>query len=145
MDISVTASKLIDRAILLEEGGAIVIPCSSYEEMEKLRIRLYKIRRQLEKQHRDLSSSLDITRKVRKNKWTLYITKDTSLSGVFIIESGEAKPFTSEQVLEEEGSEELLESSELPESPEDFDDVAAKIEQAQDSLESQETSKSNIS
>ena len=139
MDTAITAGKIIDRAILLEEGGAIVIPCSSYEEMEKLRIRLYKIRKQLEKQHRELSSSLDITRKVGRDKWTLYITKDANLPGVFIIEAGEAKPFTLEQAPEEEPSE--------PSKPiEDFDDIAAKIEATQDLREeNKETSKITIS
>ena len=138
MDITTTASKVIDRAILLEEGGAIVIPCSSYEEMEKLRTRLYKIRKQLEGKHRELAFSLDITRKVGKNKWTLYITKDIGLSGVLIVEAGEAKPFTSEEdFLEEEGFEEPAE---------DFDEVAAKIEATQDLQgEDEETSKNNIS
>jgi hypothetical protein len=141
MDIAITASKVIDRAILLEEGGAIVIPCSSYEEMEKLRTRLYKIRRQLKSQHRELSSSIDITRKVRENKWTLYITKDTGLSGVFIVEDGEAKPFTLEEQTPEQVPEEPLEQA-----PEDFDEVAAKIEEAQDlQEENEETSKNNIS
>lgn len=129
MDISITASKIIDRAILLDEGGAIVIPCSSYEEMEKLRTRLYKIRRQLRSQHRELASSVDITRKVKENKWTLYITKDTGLSGVFIVEAGEAKPFTLEQAPEQAPEEEPSEPSEPAE---DFDEVAAKIEEAQD-------------
>ena len=145
MDIAITASKVIDRAILLEEGGAIVIPCSSYEEMEKLRTRLYKIRRQLKSQHRELSSSIDITRKVRENKWTLYITKDTGLSGVFIVEDGEAKPFT----LEEQAPEQVPEEEPLEQAPEDFDEVAARMEEAQDlqedSSEFQETSKNNIS
>ena len=141
MDIAITASKVIDRAILLEEGGAIVIPCSSYEEMEKLRTRLYKIRRQLKSQHRELSSSIDITRKVRENKWTLYITKDTGLSGVFIVEAGEAKPFTLEQAPEQVPEEEPLEQA-----PEDFDEVAARMEEAQDlQEENEETSKNNIS
>lgn len=144
MDVIITASKIIDRAILLEEGGVIVIPCSSYEEMEKLRTRLYKIRSQLRNQHRELALSLDITRKVRENKWTLYITKDTHLSGVFIIEAGEATPFTSEQAPEE-----LSESSEPSESSkpaEDFDKVAAKIEETQDLQgENEEMSKNNIS
>ena len=141
MDTIITAGKVIDRAILLEEGGVIVIPCSSYEEMEKLRTRLYKVRRQLKRQHRELSFSLDITRKVRENKWTLYVTKDASLSGVFIVEAGEAKPFTLEQAPEE-SSEEPSESTESPEPVEDFDEVAAKIEATQDlGEENEETSK----
>ncbi|MCE7738500.1 MAG: hypothetical protein GPJ50_03885 [Candidatus Heimdallarchaeota archaeon] len=96
----------------------------------------------MEKQHRELSFSLDITRKIGKNKWTLYVTKDANLSGVFIIEAGEAKPFTLEQAPEEEPSE----PSEPLEPTEDFDDVATKIEATQDlQEEDEETSKNNIS
>ena len=135
-----TAGKIIDRALLLEEGGAVVIPCSSYEEMEKLRVRLYKIRKQLEGKHRELAFSLDITRRISKNKdkWTLYVTKDASLSGVFILEAGEAMPFDEDEFNEKE--------EEKEEPVEDFDDVALKIEEAQKlEKEKQETSKNNIS
>lgn len=142
---TVTANKVIDRALLLNEGGAIVIPCSSFGEMEKLRVRLYKIKKQLERKHKKLAFSLDITRKVSENKWTLYVTKDSSLSGVFIIEAGEAAPFTLEEQAPEEEEEEPKpefkeeEEEEKEEMPtEDFDDVAAKIEEAQNLEEENE-------
>lgn len=128
MNISVTASKIIDRAILLEEGGAIVIPCSSYEEMERLRIRLYKLKKELQKGYKDTAVSLDIKRKVSADRWTLFITKDTALEGVFIVEGGEAKAFEDELSEEPEVLKEPKEV-ELPEA--DFDDVAAEIEESQ--------------
>lgn len=137
---TITAGKIIDRAILLEEGGVIVIPCSSYEEMEKLRTRLYKIRKQLERQHKELAFSLDITRKARKDKWTLYVTKDTGLSGVFVIEAGEATPFG---IKDKPEKEEVKEIEEIKEEVEDFDEVAAKIEAAQDLEEEEEISKAS--
>jgi len=127
MNVSVTANKLIDRAILLKEGGAITIACPSYIEMERLRIRLYKLRKQLEKSHKELAYSLDITRKATANRWTIYITKDNSLSGVFIIEDGVAKPFDDE-IEEVEKTEEIEEETKEVEG---FDEVAAKIEAAQ--------------
>lgn len=148
---TVTANKVIDRALLLNEGGAIVIPCSSFREMEKLRVRLYKIKKQLERKHKKLAFSLDITRKVSENKWTLYVTKDSSLSGVFIIEAGEAAPFTLEEQAPEEEEEELTseQAQEEPleeQAPENFDDVAIRIEEAQNlEEENEETSKNNIS
>ena len=129
MNIPVTASKIIDRAILLEEGGAIVIPCPSYKEMERLRIRLYKLKKQLEGNYKEVGLALDITRKVGTDKWTLFITKDTSLSGVFVIEGGEAKPFI------EEAEGERKEKEEVEEKEEDFDEVAAEIEATQGLVE----------
>lgn len=133
MNIPITASKLIDRAILLEEGGAIVIPCSSYEEMEKLRIRLYKLKRQLEEKYRDVALSLDIKRKVDvdANRWTIFITKDASLSGIFIVEGGKAKPFEEEVEPPEliEPEEASLPEASLPEA--DFDNIAAEMEKTQ--------------
>lgn len=116
-----TASNIIDRAVLLKDGGAIVIPCSSYEEMEALRLRLYKLRSKLEKKHSSITRTLDITRKVGENRWTLFISKEKTLPGVLIIEDGEAKPFTIET---EENKAELQRL-------EDFDEAAAKIEAMQ--------------
>lgn len=146
MNIPVTASKIIDRAILLEEGGAIVIPCSSYEEMERLRIRLYKLKKELQKSYKDTAISLDIKRKVTSDRWTLFITKDTALEGVFIVEGGEAKAF------ENELPEELPEEAKIPKEPEvpeaDFDDVAEEIEKAQGLTkeeDNKETSNINVS
>ena len=154
-----TASSIIDRAILLKEGGVIVIPCSSYEEMEGLRSRLYKLRNQLAKKHSSLAMSLDITRKVKGKKWTLYVSKEKTLLGVLIIEDGKAEPFSievneetagerRERLMAEDGTEvtqKCSEPQELPEPKEDFDEVAAKIEEAQDlhweERENEETSK----
>lgn len=127
MNIPVTANKIIDRAILLKEGGAITISCPSYIEMERLRIRLYKLRKQLEKSHREVAHSLDIIRKVRANKWTIYITKDSSLSGVFILEDGEVKPFDNKM----EKVEEIEIEAEEEKKSEAFDDIAAEIEATQ--------------
>lgn len=129
MNISVTASKIIDRAMLLEEGGAIVIPCSSYEEMERLRIRLYKLKKELQKGYKDTAVSLDIKRKVTSDRWTLFITKDTALEGVFIVEEGKAKPFDSAPEKEAELSKE--EEPTLPIEEQSFDDAADEIEKNQ--------------
>lgn len=133
MNIPVTASKIIDRAILLEEGGAIVIPCSSYEEMERLRIRLYKLKKELQKGYKDTAVSLDIKRKVTSDRWTLFITKDTALEGVFIVEGGEAKAFEDEVKPPEEAKilKEPKEPEVLKEPEADFDDIAEEIEKAQ--------------
>lgn len=143
MNIPITASRLLDRAILLEEGGAIVVPCASYEDMEKLRIRLYKLKRQLEENYRDMALSLDIKRKVSGNRWTIFISKDTALSGVFVVEGGEAKPFELEEVeLPDEEEKEEEKETELPELPEvDFDDIAAEIEETQGLIEEAELPK----
>ena len=134
MNIPVTASTIIDRAILLKEGGAIVIPCSSYEEMERLRIRLYKLRKQLEIKHRDIALSLDIRRKASSDKWTVFVTKDAGFSGVFVVEEGEAKPFDIEEI-EAELLEEAEKEKEVEVEAEDFDDVAAEIERTQGLVE----------
>lgn len=151
MNVPVTAPKLIDRAILLEEGGAIVVPCSSYEEMEKLRVRLYKLKQQLQGSYRDIALSLDIRRRVSTNRWTIFITKDVGFSGVFILEGGEAKPFDLQEEEKEKEAElppeEELEEKELAPAPapapvpEDFDDVAAEIERTQGLTEEKEEDK----
>ncbi len=147
MNTTITASSVIDRAISLKEGGVIVIPCSSYEEMEGLRVRFYKLRNQLAKKHSTLATSLDITRKVRKKKWTLYISKERSLQGVLVVENGEATPLVIEAEEEEDesrrkrlmledgvlgGVETEDEDKDETEAPtQNFDDVASKIEEAQ--------------
>lgn len=143
MNVSVTANKVIDKAILLKEGGVIVIPCSSYEEMERLRIRLYKLRKQLRENYKEIALSLDICRKISgdNSRWTIYITKDTNLTGVLIIENGEARPFEDEDEDsyiqrdkdEDEHKEEKEEKEE--EKEENFDDVAAEIERTQGLIE----------
>lgn len=136
---TVTASKIIDRAILLEEGGTIVIPCISYTEMEKLRTRLYKLKSNLEKSYRDVAISLDIRRRVTRDKWTLFITKDANLSGIFIVEDGETKPFYTgfekeiEEKTETKTEDEIMEEVEETEkeTKKDFDSVASEMEKAQ--------------
>lgn len=139
MNTIVTASRVIDRAILLEEGGAIVIPCSSYEEMENLRTRLYKLKTQLAKNYREVALSLDIKRKVSTNKWVLFVTKDSSLSGVFIVEGGEAKPFDDIKGFEEtEETEEKRKEEEIEEEVKDFDDIATEMEITQGLLSKDE-------
>lgn len=151
MDISTTASSIIDRAITLKEGGVIVIPCSSYEEMENLRVRLYKVRRQLGKKYDNLAKTLDITRRAKESNWTLYISKEAALTGVFIVEEGETKPFINEEdVKTEEERIAFLKKGEMEREMEmemereeevevkmgekkekDFDEVATEIERAQ--------------
>ena len=141
---TITLSAIIDKAITLKEGGAIVIPCSSYEDMERTRIKLYKLRNQLAKKHSSLARTIDITRKAKEESWNIYISKEKTLLGVLIIEDGEAKPFVLED--DEERRESFMEEVEVEvevetkteQEPEkdfikqkDFDEVAAEIEQAQ--------------
>ena len=137
-----TLSSVIDKAIQLKEGGVIVIPCTSYEDMEGIRIKLYKLRNQLAKKHSSLARTIDITRKARKGKWTIYVSKEKALLGVLIIEDGEAKPFIledeerREKLMEEDGIETEIEQSQVLEK--DFDDVAAEIEASQNLTEGEE-------
>lgn len=163
MDLVITASSIMDRAILLKDGGAIAIPCSSYEEMESLRIRLYKLRNRLEKRYKFLARTLDIVRKTGEDKWTLYITKERTIPGVLIIEDGEARPFVINETKEERTEEEKerltaaneidslnltdTEHQEQKERTGNFDEAASKIEAAQGLAEEkdQEKSKSDVS
>ena len=136
---TITLSAIIDKAITLKEGGAIVIPCSSYEDMERTRIKLYKLRNQLAKKHSSLARTIDITRKAKEESWNIYISKEKTLLGVLIIEDGEAKPFIledeerREKLMEEDGIETEIEQSQVLEK--DFDDVAAEIEASQNLTE----------
>lgn len=138
MNVPATASKIIDKAILLKKGGVIVIPCSSYEEMERLRIRLYKLKKQLGGNYREVALSLDISRKIGTDKWTLFITKDTILPGVLVIENGEIRPFEEEEEGEEEDvrrtrlmAKDAKDAENTKEKERDFGEVAAEIEAAQ--------------
>lgn len=88
-----TASEILQKAMLLEDGGDIKIPCASYEEMETLRTRLYKVRRQLEGQHSALARAIDITRKVRENSWFIIVAKEMSFPGIIVTEGGISRPF----------------------------------------------------
>lgn len=129
-DSIVTASSIIDRAISLKDGGVIVIPCNSYEDMERLRIRLYKVRNQLSKNYESIAKTLDITRKTKEGKHTLYVSKEVGLPGVFIIEEGEALPFAVTEDFQE-SQEEVKEVKQ----EQDFDSVAAEIEASQGLIE----------
>lgn len=138
-----TLSSVIDKAITLKEGGVIAIPCSSYKDMESVRTKLYKLRNQLAKKHSSLARTIDITRKVKTDSWTIYVSKEKILLGVLIIEDGEAKPFMLEE--DEERREELMEEEEEVEdenktekqaTEKDFDEVAAGIEASQNLKES---------
>ncbi len=138
-----TLSSVIDKAITLKEGGVIVIPCSSYEDMEGTRIKLYKLRNQLAKKHSSLARTIDITRKVREGKWTIYVSKEIALLGVLVIENGEAKPFVledeerREKLMEEDRVETEVETEAKTEQNQerDFDEVAAEIEASQNLTE----------
>lgn len=130
----VTASSIIDRAISLKEGGVIIIPCSSYASMERLRIRLYKVKNKLAKSYGSVANTIDIARKSNNEKHVIYVSKETSLDGVFIMEEGEAMPFTcTEDSTDKEVEQEVEQEVEVEEK--DFDEVAAEIEACQNLTE----------
>lgn len=135
-----TLSSVIDKAITLKEGGVIAIPCSSYKDMESVRTKLYKLRNQLAKKHSSLARTIDITRKVKTDSWTIYVSKEKTLLGVLIIEDGKAKPFMleddeerREKLIEEEEEEKVEDENktEKQATEKDFDEVAAGIEASQ--------------
>ena len=105
--MSVTANRIIDRAVLLEEGETIALPCPSYDAMEALRTQLYKVKQQLEKKHLAAARALYISRKARKGKWTIFVTKETGIPGAFIVKDGEARPLDLPEETEEERAERL--------------------------------------
>ena len=131
----ITASSVIDRAIALKNGGVVVVPCSSFEEMEKLRTKMYKLKNQLSKGHSSLARSIDITRKSSNGRWTIYISKEEDLPGVFVIEEGEALPLeeleaeaSKETEASKESTAQLSFAEEEEEGEKSFAAIAAEIE-----------------
>ena len=148
----ITAREMLDAAIALEEGQKIVTQCDSYEEMESLRINLYKSRKALLKVHKALAYSLYISREIKGNNWFVTIAKELSVSKVIIVgKDGSVKPFerTEAAVGTEENEQErlvrLMKEDGLPEleieealtkqGEDDFDKAALKIEEAQAAVE----------
>lgn len=137
-----TLSAILDKAITLKDGGVIIIPCASYEEMEIARTKLYKLRNQLSKKFSSLARALDIKREGKKGSWTLYISKESTIKGVLIIEDGETRPFelkTEEEAVRKnklikediKDIEDIKEDIEKTHLNRDFDEVAAEIEATQ--------------
>lgn len=94
--ITATAADIIDRAVSLEEGEDIVIPYSSYNELETMRIQLYKRRATLEKKHEAQADSIYISREVNRKEGTflLLVKKAARCTGLFIRDKdGNIKPF----------------------------------------------------
>lgn len=97
--MSVTANRVMEAAILLNEGEIIALPCPTYNAMESLRTQLYKVKQQLEKKHPVMARTLYISRKIEDNnlaepKWTVFVTKETGVPEAFIIDrNGKAQPF----------------------------------------------------
>lgn len=106
--MKVSANEILDEAILLKDGGVIAISCRSYREMEALRTKLYRVKRQLEGKYSSMAKAIDITRKIErdKNKWTLLVSKDLTVSEVVIIEDGIVRPFERTETIVDNSSEE---------------------------------------
>lgn len=91
--LGTTAREILDKAILLKEGGKIITKCEDYSEMESLRTNLYKARNALLKKHRSLAYSLYISREKVDDDYLVTITKE-----VVIVEDGKVRPFERDEV-----------------------------------------------
>jgi len=154
--ISATAGEIIDQAMTLKEGGRITIQCHDYEEMENLRVNLYKTRKLLEKSHRAMARMLWISRQVTDGGWLVHVTKEKTVSNIVIVDGdGTVKPFEHVEpaiidgeadmdrvarLMKEDGkSEEEISDTMAEMGEQSFDVAAAKIEAAQDTGKSIQT------
>jgi len=154
--ISATAGEIIDQAMTLKEGGRITIQCHDYEEMENLRVNLYKTRKLLEKSHRAMARMLWISRQVIDNGWLVHVTKEKTVSNIVIVDGdGTVKPFEHVEpaiidgetdvdrvarLMKEDGKTEEEISDTLAEMGEDsFDKAASRLEEIQAAGEAPES------
>ena len=149
--LGLTAATAIDKALLLEEGETITIPCPSYDSMESLRSQLYKRKKTLAKAYRKMADSIYITRETNKHGWFIHLTKQHRVTGAFITgKDGSIRPFFDEKDLDtatfgdetedqrimrlmrEDGkTEEEIAEYFAEKGEQDFDAAASKIEESQ--------------
>ena len=95
----ISIQKIFDKVLSSEEGECIAIKCSSFEEMERLRIQLYRERMKLRKAYKELADVLNISRKSEGDKWVIYLSKAPEIPEdrvFFISKAGRVKPFVKE-------------------------------------------------
>jgi len=146
--VSTTAREIMDAAILLQDGERIITKCPSYEEMEKLRVYLYKTRTQMLKTHKEMAYSLYISRETNEEGFFVVVAKEMTVEGVVVIDKdGNVRPFTRKEhvpaadedstermrrLMAEDGmTEEEIEDALAQKGEEDFDEAASKIEEMQ--------------
>ena len=91
--------KIFDRVVASDDGECVVIKCISFEEMERIRSQLYRELRKLRDSHKELSKTLNISRKMEDDKWIVYLEKVPEITAdrvVFFGKDGKVKPFEEE-------------------------------------------------
>lgn len=80
------AVELFQRALTLEAGGRIVIPCQDYYEMERVRVALYKQLNRLRRANRKLAEKLSISREFSSEnaKFMVYISHSAFIRDAFV-------------------------------------------------------------
>ena len=144
--MSVYIEKLFDEALESEE--TVIVPCSSFREMERIRTKLYREKARIGKKIGLKAEEIDISREIieegNETKYVVYISKSPGLPDAYTIDkAGKVrnidKPVLAEteedrmtRLMREDGMTEEEISDALAEKGEDdFDKAATKIEQLQ--------------
>jgi len=144
--MSAYIEKLFDEA--LESGETVVVPCSSYKEMERIRTKLYREKARMFKKIGLRAEEVDITREIldegEEKKFIVYLSKSPGLPDAYIIDkAGKTrvidKPVLVEteqermiRLMREDGmSEEEIDNTLHEKAEDDFDKAASKIEALQ--------------
>lgn len=79
-------AELFGKALMLEPGDRIVLPCRNRYEMERLRVSLYRQLNKLRKVNRDEADNLSISREhsPKDNKHIIYIYHAPRVGDAFI-------------------------------------------------------------
>lgn len=96
----ISIQKIIDRVVAAEEGEFVAIKCSTFEEMERVRMQLYREMRKLRKSHKHIFDGMSVSRVSENGKFVVYLSKIPELDAdriFFLDKSGNAKPFEKEE------------------------------------------------
>ena len=92
----ISIENIFDRVLAADEGECVAVGCSSFEEMERVRMQFYREMKKLRRAHRELAAGLSISRKTENHKWIVCLTKSPEISPekvVFFSKDGKIEPF----------------------------------------------------
>lgn len=98
----ISIEEIFDRVLASEEGEFVVIKCENYDEMERVRMRLYREMRKLKRAHKGLFDGLSISRQADavEKKYVVYLSKSPEIESdrvLFFSKNGRVEPFEKEK------------------------------------------------
>lgn len=125
-----------DQVLNAKEGEVLIIPCSSFKEAERVRVKLYTEKNRLKRAYGKMADLVDISRESGQNEtYNVILTRvsKTSISkAVFISSDGKVQSF---QELLTDGSHKELKVSKEPEEVERIRELLKKRGLASEELD----------